>query len=76
MVANRIKLFANYSKMRILEYLIINGETNVSKIIENINDEQSKVSQYLKRLKDDGFIKCKKNIVLLYCNQKTIARHE
>lgn len=61
MVANRIKLFANYNKMRILEYLIINGNNNVSNIAEHINENKSKVSQYLKRLKDDEFIKCKKN---------------
>lgn len=61
MVANRIKLFANYDKMRILEFLLINGSSNVSQIIKGINSNQLKVSQYLKRLKDDEFIKCKKD---------------
>ena len=56
MVANRIKLFANYDKMRILEYLILFGESKVSDIIQGIDSEQMKVSQYLKRLKDDGFV--------------------
>ncbi|MBE6451854.1 MAG: transcriptional regulator [Alphaproteobacteria bacterium] len=56
MAANQIKLFANYDKMRILEYLIINGKTNVTDIINAINSEQLKVSQYLKRLRDDGFV--------------------
>lgn len=60
MVANRIKLFANYDKMRILEYLVINGPSNVSQVIEGIKSNQLKVSQYLKRLKDDGFLKSKK----------------
>ncbi len=60
MVANRIKLFANYDKMRILEYLTINGPSNVSQVIEGIKSNQLKVSQYLKRLKDDGFLKSKK----------------
>lgn len=56
MTANRIKLFANFDKMRILEFLIINGESCVSQIIEGINADQLKVSQYLKRLRDDGFV--------------------
>jgi len=56
MVANRIKLFANYDKMRILEYLLLKGESNVSDIISGIGGEQLKVSQYLKRLKEDGFV--------------------
>lgn len=56
MTANRIKLFANYDKMRILEYLLINGPQNVGDIIAGIDGEQVKVSQYLKRLRDDGFV--------------------
>ena len=44
MVANRIKLFANYDKMRILEYLILNPNSNVSSIVKNINSNQIKVS--------------------------------
>lgn len=56
MAANRMKLFANYDKMRILEYLALNGESNVSDIIKGIGSNQLKVSQYLKRLHDDGFV--------------------
>lgn len=56
MVANQIKLFANFDKMRILEYLTLKGESNVSEIIQGIESDQLKVSQYLKRLKDDGFV--------------------
>lgn len=56
MVANRIKLFANYDKMRILEYLVLNGESRVSDIAVGINSEPLKVSQYLKRLRDDAFV--------------------
>ena len=36
MAANRIKLFANYDKMRILEYLTLNGPQSVSGIIDGI----------------------------------------
>lgn len=60
MAANRMKLFANFDKMKILEYLILNGESNVSDIIQGINSEQLKVSQYLKRLRDDGFVTCRR----------------
>ena len=56
MVANQIKLFANYDKMRILEYLVLNGESRVSDIAAGINSEPLKVSQYLKRLRDDAFV--------------------
>ena len=54
--ANRIKLFANYDKMRILEFLTLYGPQNVTEIVNGIGSEQLKVSQYLKRLKDDGFV--------------------
>ena len=56
MAANQIKLFANFDKMRILEYLLINGETNVTDIVNGISADQLKVSQYLKRMRDDGFV--------------------
>lgn len=56
MVANRIKLFANYDKMRILEYLTIFGPNNVSSITAAVGNSRLTVSQYLKRLRDDGFV--------------------
>lgn len=58
MAANQIKLFANYDKMRILEFLELNGEQNVSEIMQGIYCNQLKTSQYLKRLRDDGFVSC------------------
>lgn len=61
MAANQIKLFANYDKMRILEYLTIFGESNVSDIVKGIGSDQLKVSQYLKRLRDDGFVTCRRD---------------
>ena len=60
MTANRIKLFANYDKMRILEFLTINGIQNVTQIVQGTQIEQLKVSQYLKKLKDDGFVTCQR----------------
>lgn len=61
MVANRIKLFANYDKMRILEYLTYSGESCVSNIVSGTNIPQIKVSQYLKKLLDDDFVKSRRN---------------
>ena len=42
--------------MRILEYLNEFGSASVSQIMEGIKSSQIKVSQYLKRLRDDGFV--------------------
>ena len=61
MVANRIKLFANYDKMRILEYLTYSGESCVSDIVSGTNIPQIKVSQYLKKLLDDDFVKSRRD---------------
>ena len=61
MVANRIKLFANFDKMRILEYLIINGEQCVGDIAQGVAMEPLKTTQTLKKLKDDEFVQCKKD---------------
>ena len=68
MVANQIKLFANYDKMRILEYLTLNGESNVSDIIKGINSDALKVSQYLKRLRDDAFVVARKERRFVFYN--------
>lgn len=66
MAANRIKLFANYDKMRILEFLLLNGESNVTEIVQGINSEQLKVSQYLRRLKDDAFVSSRRDGRFIY----------
>ena len=56
MTANRMKLFAHYDKMRILEWLTLNGRQNVTEIVSGTGLEQLKVSQFLKKLRDDGFV--------------------
>lgn len=61
MAANRIKLFAHYDKMRILEYLTYRGESCVSEIVSGTNIPQIKVSQYLKKLSDDDFVKSRRD---------------
>ena len=66
MVANRIKLFANYDKFRILEFLTLFNESNVTDISRGIDCSQVKVSQYLKRLKDDGFVTTKREGRFIY----------
>ena len=66
MAANRIKLFANYDKMRILEFLLLHNESNVTEIIQGINSEQLKVSQYLRRLKDDAFVSSRRDGRFIY----------
>ena len=66
MVASRIKLFANIDKVKILDCLLVNGESCVSKIVDNTNIKQVKVSQYLKKLYDDGFVKYRKDGRFVY----------
>ncbi len=68
MVANQIKLFANYDKMRILEFLTLYGESRVAEIVEGIGSDKLKVSQYLKRLRDDGFVVCRKEGRFVFYN--------
>ena len=75
MVANQIKLFANYDKMRILEFLLLNGESNVSDIVKGVGSEQLKISQYLKRLRDDGFVTARRDGRFIYY-QITKGVHE
>ncbi len=60
MSANRIKLFANYDKMRILEFLTYNGESCVCEIVGRTNIPQVKVSQYLRKLSDDDFVRARR----------------
>lgn len=61
MAANQIKLFANYDKMRIMEYLILHPDCPVLEIVSGTKSDQVKISQYLKRLRDDGFVKCRRD---------------
>lgn len=66
MVANQIKLFANYDKMRILEHLVLHEESNVSDIVKATGSSQLKVSQYLKRLRDDAFVTTRRDGRFIY----------
>lgn len=66
MAANRIKLFANFDKMRILEFLVYNGESCVSEIVKGTGINQVKVSQYLKKLSDDDFVRSRRDGRFIY----------
>lgn len=68
LTANRIKLFANFDKLRILEYLTINGEDCVCNIASKIVMDQLKISQYLKKLKDDEFVKSRRDGRFIHYN--------
>lgn len=66
MAANRIKLFAHIDKMRILEYLLWRGESCVCNIATGTGLSQIKVSQYLKKLSDDGFVLSRRSGRFIY----------
>lgn len=66
LAANQIKLFAHIDKMRILEYLILAEKSCVTDIIKATELEQIKVSQYLKKLRDDGFVKSERDGRFVY----------
>lgn len=66
MAANQIKLFAHFDKMRILEYLTIYGESCVTDIVNGTDIEQIKVSQYLKKMRDEGFVRSRRDGRFIY----------
>ena len=66
LAANQIKLFAHVDKMRILEFLILARKSCVSDIVEAVGIEQVKVSQYLKKLRDDGFVSSERDGRFIY----------
>lgn len=56
MAAGRIKLFANFDKMRVLEYLILNQNSSVNEIADGVGKPSVKISQVLKKLKEEEFV--------------------
>lgn len=67
LAANQIKLFTHIDKMRILEFLIINGRSCVTDIVNATGIEQVKISQYLKKMRDDAFVKsCREGKFVFY----------
>ena len=56
MAANRIKSFAHFEKMRILEFLYLNSPTSVNALAKGTGLSSLKVSQLLKLLKEDELV--------------------
>lgn len=56
MAANRIKAFAHFDKMRILEFLYLYGPTSVNAVAKGIGLSSLKVSQLLKLLREDDLV--------------------
>ena len=63
-----ISYIAHPLRLRILEFLLLNGESNVTQIVQGIESEQLKVSQYLRRLKDDAFVSSRRDGRFIYYN--------
>lgn len=61
-----ISYIAHPLRLQILEFLLLNGESNVTQIVQGINSEQLKVSQYLRRLKDDAFVSSRRDGRFIY----------
>lgn len=75
MAAERIKLFAHVEKMRILEFLLLYGKNNVTDIAAGIGLEALKVSQFLKKMKEDDFVLAQKDgRFVFYTIQNGIAK--
>lgn len=47
---------------------MLNGESNVTQIVLSTQNDQLKVSQYLRRLKDDEFVTCRRDGRFIYYN--------
>lgn len=54
--ANTVRYIGHPLRFRILEYIHIHGETNVSTLIEAMGESQVSVSQSLKRLRRDHLV--------------------
>lgn len=59
-VAENMKLVSHPERMRILEFLFIQGPSSVSRIVDGTKGEQIMVSQSLKRLKNAGLVSCER----------------
>lgn len=66
MAANQIKLFSHIDKMRILEFLIINGRSCVTDIVNATGLGQIKISQYLKQMRNEEFVKSDRDGRFIY----------
>ena len=53
-------------RLRILEFLDVNGSSSVSAITKGINGEQIFVSQSLKKLRESGMVKTERRGIFIY----------
>ena len=59
-MAEVIKLIGHPLRLRILEFLDLNGECTVSRILAGISAPQSAVSQHLNRMRAAGIVACRR----------------
>ncbi|NLZ63038.1 MAG: winged helix-turn-helix transcriptional regulator [Lentisphaerae bacterium] len=55
-MAEAIKLLGHPQRLRILEYLDLNGESTVTAIVENLKAPQGAISQQLNRMRRAGLV--------------------
>lgn len=53
-------------RLRILEFLDVNGMSSVSAITKGLNEEQIMVSQSLKKLRDANLVKTRRRGIFIY----------
>ena len=66
MAATRIKSFAHFDKMRILEFLCLYGPANVNAIANGVALPPLKVSQWLKQMREDDLVAPERNGKFVY----------
>ena len=54
------------SRLRILEYLDVNGASSVSDITKYLGEEQMIVSQHLRKLREANLVKTKRRGIFIY----------
>ncbi|MDD2404093.1 MAG: metalloregulator ArsR/SmtB family transcription factor [Victivallaceae bacterium] len=60
-MAEVIKIIGHPQRLRILEYLDINGEMTVNAITESIHGQQGAISQHLNKMRMAGIISCRRD---------------
>ena len=60
-MADTIKILGNVQRLKIVEFLDINGESPVHKIIAGVSGAQSAVSQHLNKMKRAGLISSRRD---------------
>lgn len=71
--ANIVRYMGHPLRFRILEYIHINGETNVSTLIDAMGECQVSISQSLKRLRRDGLVHDKRDGKFIYYSLNHLA---